>query len=126
MKLRIKGDSLRLRLTRGEVQELAQRGVVEERVHITPGGVLVYRVRRAPAAAALAATFENGVVEIQVPDGQAREWCASERVTLEHVQPHAEVRLHIVVEKDYACLAPRQGEDESDNFPHPNDRSAKC
>ena len=41
MKLRMKGDSLRLRLTRGEVQELARTGRVEERVHIGARGVLV-------------------------------------------------------------------------------------
>jgi hypothetical protein len=53
VKLRIKGDSLRLRLTRGEVQQLAQQGCVEERVHISAQGVLVYRIRRVPAQAAL-------------------------------------------------------------------------
>jgi hypothetical protein len=126
MKLRVRGDSLRLRLTRGEVQQLAHSGTVEERVHITPDGVLVYRLRRTASVATLAATFNNGVVEIQVPETQAREWCASELVTLEHVQPHGKVRLRIVVEKDYACLAPRADEDESDAFAHPNDGSAKC
>lgn len=126
MKLRVRGDSLRLRLARGEVQQLAHSGSVEERVHISPDGELVYRLRRTASAATLSATFKNGVIEIQVPETLAREWCASELVTLEHVQPHGAVRLRIVVEKDYACLAPRADEDESDNFPHPNDGSAKC
>ena len=123
MKLRLRGDSLRLRLTRGEVQQLAQSGSVEERVHITPSGVLVYRLKRVTT---LGASFVNGEVEIQVPESMAREWCASELVTLEHEQPHGEVRLRIVVEKDYACLAPREDEDESDNFRHPMDRSKRC
>jgi hypothetical protein len=116
----MKGDSLRLRLTRGEVQQLAESGRVEERVHI-PHGVLIYRLQRAPAAATLGATFDDGVIEIQVPEGVAREWCASERVTLEHVQQQGAVALRIVVEKDFACLAPRRDEDESDNFRHPKD-----
>jgi hypothetical protein len=124
MKLRMKGDSLRLRLTRGEVQQLAEAGRVEERVHISPRGVLVYRVQRAPGAAALGATFENGVIEIQVPEGVAREWCASELVTLDAVQRDGAADLRIVVEKDFACLAPRSDEDETDNFPHPKDRSS--
>ena len=126
MKLRLRGDSLRLRLTRGEVQQLAQSGSVEERVHITPSGVLVYRLKRVKSATTLGASFVNGEVEIQVPESMAREWCASELVTLAHVQPHGEVQLHIVVEKDYACLAPREDEDESDNFRHPMDRSKRC
>ena len=123
MKLRMKGDSLRLRLTRGEVQQLAEVGRVEEHVHISPHGVLVYRVQRAPAAATLGATFADGVIEIQVPEAVARDWCASELVTLDAVQHHGAVDLRIVLEKDFSCLAPRTEEDESDNFPHPNDRS---
>jgi hypothetical protein len=126
VKLRLRADSLRLRLTRGEVQQLAHSGSVEERVHITPSGVLVYRLKRVKSAATLGASFVNGEVEIQVPESMAREWCTSELVTLEHVQPHGEVRLRIVVEKDYACLAPREDEDESDNFRHPMDRSKRC
>jgi hypothetical protein len=126
VKLRVRGDSLRLRLTRGEVQQLGQSGAVEERVHIAPDRALVYRLQRASAAATLCATFENGVVEIQVPETQARAWCESDLVTLEHVQAYAEVRLRIVVEKDYACLAPREDEDEADKFPHPNAGSTKC
>jgi hypothetical protein len=123
VKLRMKGDSLRLRLTRAEVQQLAQTGSVEERVHISAQGVLVYRIRGVPPQAALGATFDNGVIEIQVPEHTAREWCESELVTLDAVQRHGAVDLRIVVEKDFACLAPRSDEDESDNFRHPNDRS---
>jgi hypothetical protein len=122
----MKGDSLRLRLTRGEVQQLAQTGRVEERVHIGAHGLLIYRLQRAPAAAALGATFDNGVIEIQVPDASAREWCDSELVTLDGMQRYAAADLRIIVEKDFACLAPRTDEDESDNFPHPKDRSPKA
>ena len=123
MKLRMKGDSLRLRLTRGEVRQLAELGRVEEEVHIGAHGVFIYRLERAPGLAALGATFENGVIQIQVPEGAAREWCDSEQVTLDAVQRHGARDLRIIVEKDFACLAPRSEEDESDNFPHPKDRS---
>jgi hypothetical protein len=122
----MKGDSLRLRLTRGEVQQLEAVGRVEERVHIGAHGVLIYRLQRAPGAAALGATFEGGVLEIQVPEGAAREWCTSELVTLEQVQRHGASAVRIVVEKDFACLAPRADEDEADNFPHPEDRRPKA
>jgi hypothetical protein len=126
VKLRMKGDSLRLRLTRGEVQQLAQVGRVEERVHISPQGVLIYRLQRSPAAAALGATFADGVIEIQVPEARAREWCASDSVTLDGVQRHGAAGLRILVEKDFACLAPRSDEDESDNFLHPKDRGPRA
>ncbi len=120
MKLRIKGDSLRLRLTRGEVEELDERGAVEDRVRFGPAAALVYRVTCDHTATALAATFARDSIEIRVPDAEARDWCRTDRVTLENTQPIAPGEtLRLVVEKDFACLAPRAGEDESDHFPHP-------
>jgi hypothetical protein len=119
----MKGDSLRLRLTRGEVRQLADVGRVEEEVHIGAQGVFIYRLQRAAEPAALGATFQNGVIEIQVPEGVAREWCEGEQVTLDAVQRDGTRDLRITVEKDFACLAPRSEEDESDNFPHPKDGS---
>jgi hypothetical protein len=40
MKMRIKGDSVRLRLTRGEVRELDERGEVSDRLRLAPGAEL--------------------------------------------------------------------------------------
>jgi len=119
MKLRIKGPTLRLRLTQGEIQALEAHSVVEERVPFAAGVDLVYRLRRDPAAREISASYEQGVVEIRVPEGAAREWCTTELVTLAHEQPLPVGVLRITLEKDYACLAPRSDEDESDNFPHP-------
>jgi hypothetical protein len=40
---------------------------------------------------------------------------------LASLQPTAsDAELRIVVEKDFACLTAREGEDESDNFANPN------
>jgi hypothetical protein len=125
MKLRIKGPTLRLRLTQGEISALLDEGVVEERVPFAPGVSLVYRLRRDAAAGKISATFRNGVLEILVPEGKAREWCASELVTLAHEQALPDGTLRITLEKDFACLAPREGEDESDNFPHPEAGAGK-
>lgn len=119
MKLRIKGPTLRLRLTQGEVQSLLDEGVVEERVPFAAGVSLVYRLRRDAAADEISATFRNGAVEVLLPERNAREWCTTQLVTLVHEQPLPDGALRITLEKDFACLAPREGEDESDNFPHP-------
>jgi hypothetical protein len=119
MKLRIKGPTLRLRLTQGEIGALLEEGVVEERVPFAPGVSLVYRLRRDAGAGEISASFRNGVVEILVPEGTARGWCTGELVTLAHEQALPDGALRITLEKDFACLAPRESEDESDNFPHP-------
>ena len=120
MKLRIKGDSLRLRLTKGEVSQLDTDGLVEDQVRFSGGAALIYRLRSDARAEALTASFTQGAVEIRVPEKSARSWAGSDEVTLAGAQPiSASDELRIVVEKDFACLAPREGEDESDNFENP-------
>jgi hypothetical protein len=125
MKLRIKGPSLRLRLTQGEISALAEQGVVEERVPFAPDVTLVYRLRRDPNAREISASYQGSVLEIRVPEATAQHWCTSELVTLAHAQPVPEGALRITLEKDFACLAPREDEDESDNFPHPDAQGGK-
>lgn len=127
MKLRIKGPTLRLRLTQGEIRALEEQSVVEERVPFAAGVSLVYRLKRDVAAREISASYDHGVLEIRVPDGTARQWCTTELVTLAHEQALPEGVLRITLEKDYACVAPRSDEDESDNFPHPQAaRDKRC
>jgi hypothetical protein len=122
MKLRIKGDSLRLRLTQGEVSELEQHGVVADCVRFGGGASLFYRLSRDRNEQAIGASYADGVIDVRVPNEAALKWCRSaEEVTLTGAQPAAaDAELRIVVEKDFACLTAREGEDESDNFPNPN------
>jgi len=121
MKLRIKGDSLRLRLTQGEVRQLGETGSVEDRVRFGAGAALTYRVKRDIASSDMRATFANGTVEIRLPEKAALAWCQTDEVTLAGSQPAAaDAELRIVVEKDWRCLTAREGEDESDHFENPS------
>ena len=119
MKLRIKGSSLRLRLTQGEIQQLAETGEVQEQVPFAAGGTLTYRLRRVTGINDITATYGGNIIEILIPERASRQWCGTEQVTLEHSQRVPGGELRVTLEKDFACLAPRAGEDESDNFPHP-------
>jgi hypothetical protein len=119
MKLRIKGATLRLRLTQGEIRALHEHGQVEEQVPFAPNVSLIYRLRKDAAARQIGASYRGNVVEILVPAATADEWCANQQVTLAQLQAVGGAQLNITLEKDFACLAPRAGEDESDNFPHP-------
>jgi hypothetical protein len=124
MKLRIKGDSLRLRLTKPEVDQLQAQAQVEDSIHFGLG-TLRYKLSRGRAAPDISAVYADNVIEIRVPDEQALSWCRSEQVTLAHSQALPEGALRIVVEKDFACLAPREDEDESEHFPHPGAQSGQ-
>ena len=125
MKLRIKGPTLRLRLTQGEIRALLEEGVVEERVPFAPGVSFVYRLRRDARTLGKCASVRYVEVEILQAEADAREWCTSELVTLAHEQALPDGALRITLEKDFACLAPREGEDETDNFPNPEAGSGK-
>jgi len=113
MKLRIRGNSVRLRLTQSEVADLRERGSVEETVPLTPTP-LTYRIERAERAARVTARFDGTRLVVEVPDAVARDFCDTERVGFDDNTG----AIRVLVEKDWQCLAPRD-EDESDAFPHP-------
>jgi hypothetical protein len=116
MKLRIKGNSLRLRLTQSEVSLLFSDGKVEESVEFGTGpSSLVYRVETIDNAQDVSASFENGRLNVFIPKRLAPEWAATEKVSIER----ADTVPSILIEKDFACLTPRPSEDESDMFPNP-------
>lgn len=126
MKLRIKGSSLRLRLTQGEIRELAEGRAVEEQVPFAAQATLTYRLQRDPKIPEITASYAGNIIEIRVPERAAAQWCDTEQVALSRSQPVPGGELRIALEKDFACLAPRTDEDESDNFPHPQTGSLKC
>ena len=56
----------------------------------------------------------------------ALAWALTEQVSMEGEQFLDDGgKLTILVEKDFTCLAPREGEDESDMFPNPQADSGK-
>jgi len=121
MKLRIRGSSLRLRITKGEVERLRAGQMVVETVPFGPSA-LSYALRVAETPA-IHAHFEAGRIEVEVPRALAEEWLGSERVGIAAEQVVGEGGpLQILLEKDFACLKPRQGDDDSDAFPHPGAR----
>jgi hypothetical protein len=123
MKLRIRGNSLRLRLTRGEVNELAERGAVRDGIAFGPASAerLGYALIATDDATVTFARLTGTSVEVFVPRAIASEWAASETVGFEVKQPIGEGDpLTILVEKDFACLTPREGEDDVDAYPNPN------
>ena len=119
MKLRIKGNALRLRLTQGEIRGLAEQGAVQACTEFPGGATLVYRLRVEDGIDELSVTYGDNLIEFRIPTAHAAHWCGSDQVTVSAEQPVAGGTLVVVLEKDFACLVPRPGEDEADHFPHP-------
>ena len=125
MKLRILDNSIRLRLTQSEVAALSRDGMVTARTEFPGGRSFAYVIESSPASVAPGAYFSNNVITVRLPETTVLPWAASEQVSIDGEQRLDDGGvLKILVEKDYACLAPRAGEDESDMFPHP--RSEQC
>jgi len=119
LKLRIQDNSIRFRLTRGEVDTLNKEGSVSGVVHFPGGSCLEYSVETSSMTGQLRADYSRDRLVVQIPQTAARQWAATEQVSITGAQPLDEGSLSILVEKDFACLAPREGEDETDMFPHP-------
>ncbi|MEX0975565.1 MAG: hypothetical protein WDZ50_00535 [Woeseia sp.] len=124
MKLRIQDNSIRLRLTRTEVDQLSDDGEVRASALFPGGACLQYAVRSSPQAHTVEARFDSARIVVVIPHAEVRAWARSEQVSItgsdklsDNMNDNAS--LTILVEKDFACLKPRQGEDESDMFPHP-------
>jgi len=112
MKIRIKGNSLRYRLTRSEVERFAQNGYLED---TTDFGVarLTYSLQKT-IGGHLFACFENNNITLYMPDWMLDEWTSTERVGFEN----GEDGLYLLIEKDFMCLDV-VAEDQSDNYPNP-------
>jgi hypothetical protein len=120
VKLRIRDNSVRLRLTRGEVATLRDAGIVTGRTTFPGGRHFGYTVESSPASVKPGAYFSESVITVRLPESLVRAWAGSEQVSIGDDQLLDDGdRLSILVEKDFACLAPRKGEDESDMYPNP-------
>ena len=120
MKLRIRDNSLRLRLTQVEVERLRRDGLVSARILFPDGRELVYEVESSPASVAPATFYGGDRITVRLPETRVLAWAATDQVSIEEEQLlTGGESLKILVEKDFACLAPREGEDESDMYPHP-------
>jgi hypothetical protein len=119
LKLRIQDNSIRFRLTRKEVDALRADGRVSAAVSFPDGSSLEYSVETSTMTGQPRASYSPDGLVVQIPQSAARHWAATEEVSITAAQPLDEGELSILVEKDFACLTPREGEDEADLFPHP-------
>tara|TARA_Y100001933_G_scaffold182115_1_gene180593 strand:- start:8042 stop:8419 length:378 start_codon:yes stop_codon:yes gene_type:complete len=119
MKMRIQGDSVRLRVSVSEVQRLGGGHSVACRTRFPGGAALGYRLEGAEVDA-IDARFDGATVTVRVPLDALHDW--SGRPDLVSLSGRADLgdgELTLLVEKDFACLNPRPGEDDGDRFVNP-------
>ena len=118
MKLRIKGDSLRLRVGPSEVQRLIACGHIAETIHFAPGVHLNYELQHSSAAECIAVFHALHEVTVTVPTSAAQAWADSYDVGIYGAVPNGSGSLEVAVEKDFACLDPNHA-GNLDTYPNP-------
>ena len=118
MKLRLQGNSVRLRLTRSEVERLRETGLVEESVDFGAGDVFAYRLHSTSEQGPVAVGYRHGAMTVSVPSEGAQAWAVpGEEGIYAQSGP-----VSISIEKDFRCLTRSHEESERDAFPHPGRR----
>lgn len=117
MKLRLHGNSLRLRLNQGEVAQFSKTGYVEECIEFAPGANLSYVLESCSKITTPQAIYRNGELRIQVSCTATKEWVTTDQVGISGEQRLSNGRpLSILIEKDFKCIH----NDNSDHDAYPN------
>jgi hypothetical protein len=125
MKIRIKGNSIRYRLTRTEVETFCRTGIYKETTDFGHS-MFTYVLKAKKGIDALEASFEENTITLFLSDKKLSEWATSDRIGFSNTLdlPNGK-QLSLLLEKDFACLD-NTIEDQSDNYPNPKSGTSAC
>ncbi len=120
MKLRIKGNSLRLRISPSEMTRLLQSGRIEEAIYFGAGedARLTYALEHSPQTNATTVRYAPRELTVMVATREAQRWAEGQDVGLYGEASTSRGPLQIAVEKDFACLD-KEDAANADTFPNP-------
>lgn len=117
MKLRLLEDSIRLRLLEPEVSEIAAGNAVLGKTAM-PGGTLYYKL--SVGGEDVSSQFKDATIEVMISESIAHEWASTEQVSIRGTSRLDEGETRILIEKDFTCINPAEGEDQTGTFANPN------
>jgi len=107
MKLRIHGNSIRLRLNRKEVAQFAASACLDEALEYGAGPEdrLVYGIEASQSAPDVGVRVTGGAIAIVLPAALAQIWTSTDQIEVATSVPlNAERVLSILVEKEFRRL----------------------
>lgn len=122
MKLRVKGSSLRFRLSKSDVARLAQSGEIAETVYFgsAPDAKFSYALKVSPSNSPLSVDYAEQTVTVSISNEAVSRWAAIEtEVGIYGSVDIGREPLELLVEKDFACLDASE-EENQDTFLNPN------
>ena len=122
MKLRIRGNSIRLRLGQSEVRRLRTAGIVEEFTAFGPSKKqhFGYSLCASTTELDVSASFVDQRIVVGVPADIIHRWATTDQISIHGLQHTGEGDLQILIEKDFECLEAPSDESQEDAFPHPH------
>ena len=126
MKLRIKGNSMRLRISPSEMKDLLQSGRIEETIYFgaEEGAHLTYALEVGAGLGPMTVRYRPQEVTVLISSREAQGWAEGGDVGLYGTAPSSRGPLEIAVEKDFACLD-KDERQNADTFPNPK-QNAVC
>jgi len=115
MKIRIKGNSIRFRVTQTEVAQLAAGAALRDTTEFAPGRQLTW-VLESSACVEMESSLDGATVSVRLPASAVGDWARTDSEGL-YGRSGA---LDISVEKDFRCLHRAGSPDDVDAFPRPN------
>lgn len=118
MKIRIKGNFVRYRLTKTEVETFCKTGYYQETTQFNEK-TLTYALKAKEGLEGLGAEFKDDTITLLVPSTEQDKWADSKRVGyMNFIVLKNGQKLQLLLEKDFVCLDEVE-EDQSDNYPNP-------
>ncbi|MCX6290374.1 MAG: hypothetical protein NT126_01265 [Bacteroidetes bacterium] len=118
MKIRIKGNTIRFRLTRPEVKYFGEHKIIEEKTEFEKNS-LSYVLKITGEENEMKATFSDDTITLLIPQGIAEEWVRTEKVGCRGEMDIGNgKKLFLLLEKDFKCLD-HVDEDQSDHYENP-------
>lgn len=120
MKIRIKGNSIRYRLTKTDIAHFKTAGFIEERTEFLNGPSFLYRLESKAGIQSMEALFSGNTICIFVPERIAATWTSTKVVGFDSTMNIGDGKeLLLLIEKDFVCLD-HTLEDQRDNYANPN------
>jgi hypothetical protein len=127
MKLRIRGNSIRVRVDRKDLADLLDRGRVLDVLRFGPGSTHTFTsavvIGTAPPGRPRA-DYAGGLLVVTINPIDAEVWAAGDRVGFDHEQAVDGGTVRVILEKDFACLDRPAGDEAEDAWAFPNPSGA--
>ena len=118
VKIRIKGNSIRYRLTKSEVETFSKNGYFKDTTNFG-NTTFTYALKAKEDVDTLEAQFQANIITLFLEKSESESWFESNQIGFSHTVKRVDgSELSLLLEKDFVCMD-ETVEDQSDNYVNP-------